>query len=113
MLMMLLFVVGLCELKTIKDLCSSCVEIQSRVYVMIHACIMLDCTIICIATAHDSHNDKKCDSSEKSCRATEAVVYKSSDRQRMVAPQGNSGDVLEPAFGFIRKGYHQLIAMSN
>ena len=60
---MLLFVVGLYELKTIKDICSSCAEIKSRVYVMIYASIILDCTMICVATAHDSHSDRNCDSS--------------------------------------------------
>ncbi len=37
MLMMLLSVVGLYELKTIKDVCSSCALIRSRVYVTIQA----------------------------------------------------------------------------
>lgn len=82
MLIMLPFVVGLYELKTTKDLCSSCAEIRSRVYVMIHACIILDCTMLCIATAHDSHSDRNCDSvvnsSNKSCTATEAVVTQAS-----------------------------------
>lgn len=47
----------------------------------------LDCTMLCIATAHDSHSDRKCNSSNS---------------QRMVASQFHC-DVLVPAFGILRK----------
>lgn len=53
----------------------------------------LDCTMLRIAIAHDSHSDRKCNSSN--CYS-----------QRMVASQFHC-DVLVPAFGILRKRHHQ------